>query len=107
MLNMMSRIGKSARSHRRGGVQKQQILRSVETISRHTAWTSCLPRAMTGQALLRRYGFETELRLGIKKDKSGTLRAHAWVAEGNAILIGDTADLATYRPFPALKGFGR
>jgi hypothetical protein len=52
---------------------------------------TCLPRSLTLQALLRRYGMEADLRIGVRWE-AGELRAHAWVEQaGNP--VGEPADV--------------
>jgi hypothetical protein len=63
----------------------------------------CLPLAMTTQWLLRRRGFSTDLRIGVMRDPSGHLEAHAWVEQNGRILIGQTPALQEFQPLPALS----
>lgn len=62
---------------------------AVETAAGQTPWQSaCLAQAITGKFMLKRYGLETRLFLGMKKGPDGKLSAHAWLKAGNGILIG-------------------
>lgn len=48
---------------------------------------SCLERALVGEALLRRRGYESALRFGV----DGTdpeMAAHAWVESGGEVVVG-------------------
>ena len=58
---------------------------------------TCLVQALACRALLRRRGIEATIRLGVLKDDSGGLRAHAWVESGGRAVIGGQ-DLDRYVP---------
>jgi len=68
---------------------------AVESSSRFVPGTRCLTRALAGEALLARRGHPAELRLGVAKDASGRVRAHAWVECYGRVVIGDE-DLDRY-----------
>jgi Transglutaminase-like superfamily len=63
----------------------------------------CLPLAMATQWLLRRRGIATELRIGVMRDESNHLEAHAWVELDGRILIGQTSSLGSFERLPALS----
>ena len=52
---------------------------------------NCLVRALATQALLTRYGYAAQLRIGVRKADDGGLAAHAWLEAGGAVVIGDFA----------------
>lgn len=52
---------------------------------------TCLPRSLALQALLRRHGIESDLRIGVRRE-AGELRAHAWV-EHDGGPVGEPADV--------------
>ncbi|TWH45940.1 lasso peptide biosynthesis B2 protein [Sporomusa sp. KB1] len=67
----------------------QQVGRMVERVSRYTPWQSkCLVQALAAKLLLRRQGITNTLYLGVGKDASNALIAHAWLRCGNTILTG-------------------
>jgi len=60
--------------------------------------TTCLKRAGVLYALLRKGGVEVELHIGVKRDDSGALAAHAWLMKGGApYLEHPSAVLASYQ----------
>lgn len=63
----------------------------------HLRPATCLTRALTLQALLRRQGHQAELRIGVRRE-GGALQAHAWVEHAGSPL-GDPAGVdLVYRP---------
>lgn len=63
----------------------------------HLRPTTCLTRALTLQALLRRQGHPADLRIGVRRE-DGALRAHAWVEHAGSPL-GEPADVdLVYHP---------
>lgn len=67
----------------------QRLGRMVENIAPYTPWESkCLVQAITGKMLLRKAGIKNTLYLGVAKDKTGGMIAHAWLRVGPAIVTG-------------------
>jgi hypothetical protein len=63
---------------------------AVRAVSRFVPGASnCLVRALATQALLGKYGYQSELRIGVRKDADASLAAHAWLESGGAIVIGE------------------
>jgi len=56
---------------------------------------TCLVRALALRRFLALHGHATELRIGVASGPIG-LRAHAWLLEGERILIGDGDEAATF-----------
>ncbi|WP_162562421.1 lasso peptide biosynthesis B2 protein [Salinigranum rubrum] len=61
--------------------------------------TTCLPRALTGSALLARYGYASTLRIGVRRE-GGEFAAHAWVERDGRVVLGDLPDLEMFVPLP-------
>jgi Transglutaminase-like superfamily len=58
---------------------------------------ACLVQALTAQAMLRRRGFPSDLRIGVAgRDPDGTIKAHAWVEYDGKVIVGEIADLSSY-----------
>jgi len=75
---------------------------AVTAASRHTWFrAACLQQALAVQYMLRRRGVETVLNFGAAHDADGELAAHAWVSDGDAVVIGGSAGrFATLARFP-------
>lgn len=71
---------------------------AVGRVSRGMGVGSCLTRSLTIQILLRRWGVDTDLRIGVRKQR-GDLRAHAWL-EFLGEPLEDAGRVAAYRAFP-------
>ena len=74
----------------------------IDVAGRRHAWhIRCLPRSMVLEGMLRRSGFECELRIGARR-RGDELSAHAWVErEGRA--IGEAGNVED-RFHPLLRG---
>ena len=60
---------------------------------------TCLAQALVAEALLRRRGARSVLRIGVRKRTEaspGPLDAHAWVECGDLIVVGRLDDLSEY-----------
>lgn len=65
----------------------------------HLLSMNCLVRAFAGRELLARDGIETRLRIGVRREDTGALKAHAWLEAGGEV-VGDTGDVASrFVPF--------
>ena len=50
---------------------------------------NCLVRALAAEIVLRRFGYDGELRIGIDRAAGGQFRAHAWLESAGHPVIGD------------------
>lgn len=50
---------------------------------------NCLVRALATETILRRYGYDGELRIGVDRTPGGRFRAHAWLESAGHPIIGD------------------
>lgn len=56
----------------------------------------CLPQALAGVWLLKRWGVESELRIGVAREETGSIGAHAWVERDGEIVVGKIPTLTDY-----------
>jgi hypothetical protein len=62
---------------------------AISTASRYTPWKSnCLPQAMSGKRMLQKRGLRSTLYLGLLRERSGNVAAHAWLRCGNVFVTG-------------------
>ncbi len=61
----------------------------------------CLARALTTQLLLNRYGYRHELHIGVAKDDSQMLEAHAWIEYQGQVIVGGLSNLNRFKPLSA------
>ena len=59
-----------------------EIVQYVSTVRRRFPNDTCLTRALAAEVLLRWHGHSACLRIGVAKDPSNNLHAHAWVESG-------------------------
>jgi hypothetical protein len=50
--------------------------------------SNCLLRAVAAGIMLRQYGFDSALVIGVAKSPEGSLAAHAWLESAGQIVIG-------------------
>lgn len=64
----------------------------VSRVCRITPWQSkCLVQAIVAKILLEHKKIDTTLYLGVAKEKTGNLTAHAWLRCGQTIVTGEGA----------------
>lgn len=84
-------------------VHYSRIAWGVSAVSRYIPGASCLTQALAAEYLLRSYGYDPELHIGVAKNESRHLEAHAWIdVEGRTILGSAGAD--RYTPLRARGG---
>jgi len=71
----------------------RQVIRKVKwaisIVSKYTPWESkCLVQALTAHIMLKKRKISGTLHLGLKKDESENLVAHAWYISGNIVVTG-------------------
>ena len=49
---------------------------------------NCLIRALAAGRMLRHYGYDAALRIGVVKDQKNGLAAHAWLESDSQVIIG-------------------
>lgn len=69
------------------------------------AFRTCLVEALAAHAMLRRRGFPSELRLGVRTpgSQAASLVAHAWVECDGVVVVGDDRDLPQYAVLSATR----
>lgn len=67
----------------------RMISQAIHIVSKYTFWESqCLVKAIAAMRMLEKRGIESTLYLGIAKDESGELIAHAWLRSGSFYVTG-------------------
>lgn len=80
----------SARSAR-DLARAQRIGWVVRAAATRTPWRSdCFPQALTARLLLRVAGVPHVVTFGLRRDDSGELKAHVWVAAEQVAVTGGT-----------------
>jgi hypothetical protein len=75
-----------------------QVLWAVETAAPHIPAATCLTRALVMQVLLSRRGYPSLLRIGVARNETGELIAHAWLEGQERILSGGSQQLSRFVP---------
>jgi hypothetical protein len=69
--------------------QAQRLGWAVRTMSRYVPWEcACLAQALAGKMMLRRRRLPSTLYLGVARQGTTALAAHAWLRCGTLILTG-------------------
>lgn len=76
---------------------------AVETASRYIPGTTCLYKALITQMLFKKYGYKSTLKIGLKKNGSHQLNAHAWVEIDGQIVVSSLRGVSKYTPLPPLS----
>lgn len=79
-----------------------QIAWAVTVASKYIPSGTCLSQAMTAKILLAKYGYPSNLQIGVAKDDMGKLEAHAWVECAGEVVLGGT-NSSRYARLPSLE----
>jgi hypothetical protein len=83
-------------------VSTKQIAWAIRTVGRYLpGGGNCLVQALTGQFMLARRGYASQLQIGAAREE-GEFKAHAWVECEGQVVIG-AAGVSQYTPFPNLE----
>jgi hypothetical protein len=92
---LLDRYGRGRPDH---GVSPEQVGRALTvTGGRLPGSSTCLVEALVAEAMLRRHGYASELRLGVLKPGTREpLQGHAWVECQGAVIVGNLENLSDY-----------
>lgn len=76
---------------RRATPSSEEICRAVDVTARFIPGATCLVKAQVACAMLNRFGYAAEIKIGALK-KSSNLEAHAWVECDGLVVMGDTGN---------------
>jgi len=62
----------------------------VQTVSNYIPQATCLTKALTAQKLLKKYGYISQIKIGVNKDVEGQFEAHAWLEYAGKVVIGES-----------------
>ncbi len=62
---------------------------------------TCLTQALVADAVLRRYGYTPNLKIGVGRGEANRFQAHAWIELDGKVVIGDLPTLSQYTPLPS------
>jgi Transglutaminase-like superfamily len=87
------------------GVSPERVAWAVAAASRCMPHASCLVQALATHLLLRRMGYPSSVRIGVRHDKRRRLAAHAWVESDGQVLVGGSDE--RYTPLVRATGTRR
>ncbi len=74
---------------RENKIPLKKITWAIQVMSRFIPRATCLVRALAGQILLSQYGYDSNIKIGVSRDK-GEFEAHAWLEYGNYVVLGES-----------------
>jgi hypothetical protein len=94
------------RLRRRSRPRPARIAWAVNAAARLVPARTCLTDALAADVMLCRRGYQSFLRIGVKKRKGGAgpLEAHAWVESDGSIVAGELETLGEYWRLPNRAG---
>lgn len=72
-----------------------EIVRSIRRCSRYVPFASCLTQALAAKRILRSYGMESRVKIGVAA-KDSSIEAHAWLEVEDKIVLGRVAEQARF-----------
>ena len=103
-------VSRVTRASRRAGPQSRlpatRIVWAVSAAGRFVPAPTCLSQALAAQVMLGRNGYPVRLRIGVAKDRSGTLEAHAWLEDQGSVVFGELAGFSRFTALPPLEAAG-
>ena len=80
----------------------ERVSWAVAAVARRVPFhTSCLVDSLAVDAMLRRRGYASQIRFGVRSPRNGLLTAHSWVEHDGNVVFGATEDLGNYSALSA------
>ena len=78
---------------------------AITTVAARLPWATCLVQALAADAILRRRGLTSELRIGVRVrgNSDAPFKAHAWVECGGTVVTGAIEELADFKVLTTLR----
>lgn len=68
----------------------ERVTWAIEVTSHYVpGGSNCLVRALASEYILGRFGYPSELKIGVAKGAAGELAAHAWLESDGRVVIGE------------------
>jgi hypothetical protein len=68
----------------------ERVTWAIEVASHYVpGGSNCLVRALASEYVLGRFGYPSELKIGVAKSAAGELAAHAWLESDGRVVIGE------------------
>jgi hypothetical protein len=90
------RAAPHGRTHRWHRIER--LLWAIAVAGRYVSGTTCLSLALAGRMILNRYGYNAHIHIGVAKDHTGSLGAHAWLESEGTIVIGGQESTSLFAP---------
>lgn len=81
-------------------IPAETLIGLLAAACRVVPFSTCLSRSMAGQRLLMQYGYFPRLHIGVARENSRKLEAHAWLSLNGKVVLGNVPDLERYRELP-------
>jgi hypothetical protein len=85
------------------GLEPLLVGRAVRRAARLVPHATCLPQALATLWLMAGQGHTGQLRIGVRREQTGDLLAHAWVEHEGRIVVGDVG-LGQFKVMPDMEG---
>ena len=77
---------------------------AVSAASKAAFNATCLPQALAGRTLLAMQGYDSVIRIGVRRADDGGVQAHAWLLSGDSVVVGDDGErLDSFSPLTDLR----
>jgi hypothetical protein len=74
----------------KNNIPVHKLIWAVQTISNYIPQATCLTKALTAQKLLKKYGYSSQIKIGVGKNINGEFEAHAWVEYDGKVVVGES-----------------
>jgi Transglutaminase-like superfamily len=88
---------------RQSDYPSSRIAWAISSVSRYVPGATCLTQALAAESLLRFYGYEPSLHIGVAKNSSRALEAHAWIDVQGTTIVGNVG-VERFTPLKPRRG---
>ena len=73
-----------------------QVSWALSRASQLVPGATCLVQALAGKVVFSLAGYESTVKMGVRKDEDEGIGAHAWLISGREVVVGARPDLDAY-----------
>jgi hypothetical protein len=88
--NIQRSIEKNNGNTKLNNISVLKLIWTVKTVSNYVPQATCLTKALTAKKLLVKYGYHSQIKIGVDKDFKGEFEAHAWLEYMDKVVLGES-----------------
>ncbi len=107
VINYFSRKSAAQKTTLDSIIPPSKVAKLLSVAGNIIPFSTCLSKSLAGSVLFRSLGYQTQLNIGVAREKGFALEAHAWLTLDGIVIVGNRSDLERYRELPCIFDDGK